>query len=150
MEQAQLHLPPAEVLKQLNLGFVHIFLNASIACILYTRRLIHWQSACFLSRTESQLTRPQSLQCVENASDIHERFCSADWTHDPDDSTSQAFKVMRRGGHRCADQILEMLVSSNPDARSVSNKSEFRCHGELATRPPKRYEALYTCGRKAK
>lgn len=106
MKQVLLERPSSEVLKQHSLELVHIFLNASIACILYSRRLINWRSTCFLTRNVSQLI-PDNFT---NIDDIHEHFCSA--RCDPTDNynNSQVFKIMQSGHHRCADEALNMLV----------------------------------------
>ena len=110
MEQVQLTLPTAETQRQFNLGFTQIFLNASIACIIYTRRLISRQSKCFLARNVAQLRVPEGSNHPKDASEVHACFCSEHWVPRADHNDSQEFKVMQLGLHRCADSILDILV----------------------------------------
>lgn len=106
MDQVLLEQSSGKLLTQHSLEFIHVFLNASIACILYSRRLINWRSTCFLTRQVSQLV-PGSFATVD---DIYGYFCSSRCELIDDDDESQVFKIMQKGHHRCANEALGMLV----------------------------------------
>lgn len=102
---------PTQSYEKHSRAFIHIFLNAAIACILYTRRLINWNSPCYLPRNVAQLV-PGLGNGVQ---DVHAFFCSSSCHPRDNSSESQEFKVLQKGGHRCADSLLELLASSRCD-----------------------------------
>lgn len=107
------------------LTWAKIFLNVSLACIAYTRRLIPWQASCFRTRYVDQIIG--ATACAPF--DSYEFFCAHDSQHA---HMSQELRVLVRGGHEYADSILDILVTiiGSPLDRSgltTSGKRSFRC-----------------------
>lgn len=103
-EQFPLSTPPEQTLSQSeSLAWIQIFLNASIACISYTRELIPWQAPCFKTRYIDQIAAATNRQPI----DLYASFCELDYANP---GSSQELRVLVKGGHTCADQILDMLV----------------------------------------
>lgn len=88
-----------------SLAGIQIFLNVSLACISYTRRLIPWQASCFRTRYVDQITAATACTPL----DPYACFCALD-TQPP--NPSQELRVLVKGGHEYADQILDMLVTT--------------------------------------
>ncbi|OAL36722.1 hypothetical protein AYO20_04054 [Fonsecaea nubica] len=117
MAQQVLLAPPTErILSQAeSLAVVQIFLNASLACIAHTRELIPWTSSCFRTRYVDQIT-------LESDSSAGESLYSAFQSLAPESpGEGQEVKLLVRGGHRCADQMLDMLV--NPEHSQQTSRS---------------------------
>ena len=87
-----------------SLALVQIFLNASLACIAHTRELIPWTSPCFRTRYIDQIW--PALDTEEE--DLYKAFQGLDAT---DTSHGQEIRILIRGGHSKADQLLDMLVA---------------------------------------
>ncbi|OAG41271.1 hypothetical protein AYO21_04434 [Fonsecaea monophora] len=117
MAQRVLLAPPTErILSQAeSLAVVQIFLNASLACIAHTRELIPWTSSCFRTRYVNQIT-------LESDSSAGESLYSAFQSLAPESAgEGQEVKLLVRGGNRCADQMLDMLV--NPEHPQQTSRS---------------------------
>ncbi|EXJ81566.1 hypothetical protein A1O1_07630 [Capronia coronata CBS 617.96] len=85
-----------------SLSLVQIFLNASLACIAHTRELIPWMSPSLRTRYINHID-PSLLVRGEN---MYKTFQVAN----PEaDCTGQEIRILVPGGHKCADQIVEML-----------------------------------------
>jgi hypothetical protein len=84
-------------------ALVQIFLNVSLACIAHARELIPWTSPCFSTRYIDQIT----LGDQEEGQIAYSAFQAlpSNQAHE-----GQIMKVLVRGGHKRADQILDMLV----------------------------------------
>ena len=86
-----------------SLAFIQIFLNVSLACIAHARELIPWTSPSFITRYIDQIT----LEDTHEGQTAYSNFQALA----PDQiSEGQEVKALVRGGHRRADQILDMLV----------------------------------------
>lgn len=86
-----------------SLALVQIFLNASLACIAHTRELIPWTSPCFRTRYIGQI----GPALANGGEDMYTSFQGLDAM---DASHGQEIRILIRGGHSKADQILDMLV----------------------------------------
>ncbi|OAP54663.1 hypothetical protein AYL99_11111 [Fonsecaea erecta] len=112
MAQQILLAPPSErTLSQAeSLAVVQIFLNASLACIAHTRELIPWTSPCFRKGYIGQIT-------LEDDPSAGGSLYSAFQALTPEIAgEGQEIKLLVRGGHRRADQILDMLEKGVFDA----------------------------------
>ena len=85
------------------IALVQIFVNASLACIAHTRELIPWVAPCFRTRYIGQID-PASFT---NDKGLYSAFQTLESNRC---NTSQEIRVLVRGGHKYADQMLEMLV----------------------------------------
>ena len=113
----QLLLPPplTQSLSQAqSLGWIQIFLNASLACIFHTRELIPWQSPCFRTRYIDQIETTSHE--LEPRGNLYSAFCELNVPHF---STSQELRVLVKGYHKHADQILDMLVRLHDPLRRL-------------------------------
>lgn len=133
-EPFSLSTPHDQTLSQSeSLAWVQIFLNASLACISYTRELIPWQAPCFKTRYIDQIAAATNRQPV----DLYASFCELDCQNP---GSSQELRVLAKGGHRYADQILDMLVRATsstlwlPELLISAGKWGFR--GFTARIPP--------------
>ncbi len=90
-----------------SLALVQIFLNVSLACIAHVRELIPWTSSCFRVRYMGQINPGMGV----GTGDLYSAFQDLD-----SDGTShgQEIRILVRGGHQRADQILDMLVETRP------------------------------------
>ncbi|RMD42484.1 hypothetical protein DV735_g2669, partial [Chaetothyriales sp. CBS 134920] len=91
-----------------SLQLVMIFLNASLACICYTRELLRWNSACFRIRYIEQVR----LAGIE-PDRIYTTFLT---THGHSVQNSQEIRVLVRGASSRADHVLNMLEEGVFDA----------------------------------
>lgn len=87
-----------------SLSLVQIFLNASLACLAHTRELIPWMSPCLRTRYIDHID-PSVL--VSDGS----LYAELQALEPKDVAGGQEIRILVRGGHKRADQILEMLVS---------------------------------------
>ena len=87
-----------------SLALVQIFLNTSLACIAHARELIPWTSSCFRTRYIDQI----NLDDQPNGQNLYSSFQAMT---SKGVSEGQEIKILVRGGHRRADQMLDMLVS---------------------------------------
>ncbi|KIW93161.1 uncharacterized protein Z519_05766 [Cladophialophora bantiana CBS 173.52] len=112
MAQQILLAPPSErTLSQAeSLAVVQIFLNASLACIAHTRELIPWTSACFRTRYVDQLALEDHPHTGGSFYSAFQALASQTA------GKGQEIKTLVRGGHRHADQILDMLEQGVYDA----------------------------------
>ena len=87
-----------------SLALVQIFLNASLACIAHSRELIPWTSPCFRTRHIDQI----NLEDQRAEQSLYSAFqdCTSEQVEG-----GQEIKILVRGRHRRADQMLDMLVS---------------------------------------
>ena len=108
MAQRLLLVPPlGRTLSQAeSLALVQIFLNVSLACIAHARQLIPWTSPCFSTRYVDQI----NLDDQPDGQTLYSAFQA----HNPNHiGEGQEIKVLVRGGHPRADQLLDMLVGVN-------------------------------------
>ncbi|EXJ61174.1 uncharacterized protein A1O5_11966 [Cladophialophora psammophila CBS 110553] len=105
MAQQILLVPPSErTLSQAeSLAVVQIFLNASLACIAHTRELIPWTSPCFRTRHVDQLALEDHPRTGGSLYSAFQALASQTAAE------GQEIKILVRGGHRHADQMLDML-----------------------------------------
>ena len=103
-QQVLLADPSKRVLSQAeSLAVVQIFLNASLACIAHARELIPWTATCFRTRYVDQIG-------LDDQADGQTLYSAFQASSSMDDSEGQEIKTLVHGGHRRADQILDMLV----------------------------------------
>lgn len=108
MEQALLPLPAqadegvqAQLSHQKSVALVEIFLNATIACICYSRELLDWQSPCFKKRCVDDIR----LNC--SANEVYNDFINLDRRIQ---TNSQEIRVLVRSQNHHANRIMDMLV----------------------------------------
>ncbi|EXJ82467.1 hypothetical protein A1O3_06280 [Capronia epimyces CBS 606.96] len=102
-EQHLLLASPGQSLSRIeSLSLVQIFLNASLACIAHTRELIPWMSPCLQTRYIDHID-PSLLVSDESLYTTFQAFDSKGAR------SGQEIRILVRGGHKRADQILEML-----------------------------------------
>ncbi|KIW62466.1 hypothetical protein PV04_10639 [Phialophora macrospora] len=92
-----------------SLALVQIFLNAALACIAHARELVPWIAPCFCTRYIDQIV----IDGEQNAKALYSSFQALT---PKDAGQGQEVKILVRGGHRRADQILEMLEEGVFDA----------------------------------
>src|SRR5271156_472729 len=85
-----------------SLALVEIFVNASLACICYSRELLPYHSRCFQSRFMSD------LKSWKSANSDYLAFRDLDAHLQP--GVSQEFKFLVRSENECSNQILGLLV----------------------------------------
>jgi hypothetical protein len=132
----QLLLPP--VAKQSlseadSLAMVRIFLNVSLACIAHMRELLPWSSSCFRVRYMGQINPDMDV----GSGDLYSAFQDL---APKGVSRGQEIRILVRGGHRRADQILDMLVESHTPSCytiliSAGERSVPSAGMRLSTRP---------------
>lgn len=110
MSQRLLLAPPER--RSLNqsesLALVQIFLNASLACISHTRELIPWTSPGFRTRYIDQI----DPEIPPGEQDLYAAFQALT---SKNSNGGQEIRILVRGGHKRADQLLDMLVRTlNP------------------------------------
>ncbi len=117
MEQLLLPMPvqvseqeSMELSQEQSVALVQIFLNASLACICYSRELLDWRSSCFRVRRIGDI----SLDCSPD--EIYHAFVSLDRV---EEETSQEIRVLVRSQNHRANRILDMIVSSLTFCRRV-------------------------------
>ncbi|OQV03309.1 HORMA domain-containing protein [Cladophialophora immunda] len=112
MAQQILLAPPSErTLSQAeSIAVVQIFLNASLACIAHTRELIPWTSPCFRTRYVDQITLEDDPPAGGSLYSAFQALTSLTA------GEGQEIKLLVRGGHQRADQILDMLEQGVFDA----------------------------------
>ncbi|ETI20319.1 hypothetical protein G647_08353 [Cladophialophora carrionii CBS 160.54] len=109
-QQLLLTHPPERLLSQdQSLALAQIFLNAALACIAHTRELIPWTAPCFCTRYIDQIV----VDDEQNAKALYSSFQAV---AQKAASEGQEVKILVPGGHRRADQILEMLEKGVFDA----------------------------------
>ncbi|KAK6367417.1 hypothetical protein LTS17_010343 [Exophiala oligosperma] len=102
-EQLLLSAPAVPTLTQAHsLALVQIFINASLACIAHARELIPWTSPCFRTRYVEQI----NTLIDADARTLYTAFKTLEGTAT---SGGQEIKILVRGVHKRADQVLEML-----------------------------------------
>ncbi|EXJ54587.1 hypothetical protein A1O7_09928 [Cladophialophora yegresii CBS 114405] len=111
MAQRLLLAQPSERLlsQDQSLALVQIFLNAALACIAHARELIPWTAPCFCTRRIDEIV----FDDEQNAKALYSSFQAVT---QQEAGEGQEVKVLVPGGHRRADQLLEMLEQGVFDA----------------------------------
>lgn len=91
------------ITQEQGLALVQIFVNASLACIAHARELIPWTSPCFRTRYIEQI----NTVIDADARSLYSAFKALEGNAS---SGGQEIRILVRGVHKRADQMLEMLV----------------------------------------